>query len=434
MKKTICWLLLFAMLLGGCSNTVSAEREEQPIVNHPILYEPVHDETVTEPPIPEDSGSANTVPAVEGYESFVNVLSAALIQGEENKNISPVSVYLALAMAVEGAQGKTQAELLALLGEENLENLRQNAESLMNALLVKGKTGELVLANSIWLGMQDGNVTFHENYLNTLAESYGAEAYSVRFGETDAGRRIASWIQEKTRDKIRISEDAMTFDMDTLAVLLNTIYLKDGWRTPFDPEKTEQGIFHGLHGKELSVNYMHRTDKGASIVRGEGYLRYALPLKGVGRMVFVLPDEGVSLESVLGSSEKIDELLHSGKEIVADVNLMVPKFTFQDRTDLEETLIGLGVYLCFTGDADFSNMTDTPAHISRVLQESYIGVDENGVEAAAYTMVALDRSAVSMEKREKVDFHLIRPFLYTIEAQDGTILFIGTVTEPDKAQ
>ena len=93
-------------------------------------------------------------------------------------------------------------------------------------------------------------------------------------------------------------------------------------------------------------------------------------------------------------------------------------------------MMSLGARTCFTGGADFSGMTDIPAHISRVLQESYIGVDENGVEAAAYTLVAMAKGAAIPVERKKVDFHLTRPFLYAIESRDGTLLFIGTVTEP----
>ena len=221
----------------------------------------------------------------------------------------------------------------------------------------------------------------------------------------------------------------MQFDGDTLAVLINTIYLKDGWREPFNEERTEKGTFHRSNGKPKKVDYMRRTDRNGTIVRGDGFLRYALPLNDVGRMVFVLPDEGVSLESLLGSPEKVTALLRDGEEKNADVDLMVPKFRFQDRTDLEEILQSLGVRTCFTGMADFSGMTNTPAHVSRVLQESYIGVDEKGMEAAAYTLVALAKSAAIPVEREKIDFHLTRPFLYAIESRDGTVLFIGTVAE-----
>ena len=121
----------------------------------------------------------------------------------------------------------------------------------------------------------------------------------------------------------------------------------------------------------------------------------------------------------------MEKLLHSGENKKADVDLMVPKFGFQDRTNLEEILQSLGVQTCFTGMADFS-----PVYISRVLQESRIDVDENGVAAAAYTLVAMAKGAAIPAEREKVDFHLDRPFLYAIESRDGTVLFLGAVAEP----
>ena len=431
MKKTICWLLLLVMLLAGCTG----KAVEKTAGENPILQsEPAPQGSDITPPAVENDEPTPTIPPIDGYNDFMSVLSAALMDGQSNKNLSPVSVYIALAMAAEGAKGDTQEELLAILGEKKLKDLRKSVEQMLKDLKTEGTSGELVLANSIWLGRQDESVAFHEAYLKTLAKSYGAKAGAVRFGAAEAGEKIAAWIKEKTRDKIQPSEDAMTFNADTLAVLINTIYLKDSWQNPFDPERTEQDTFSGLQGKEIIVKYMRRTDSNAAVVRGEGYLRYALPLRDVGRMVFVLPNEEVSLESLLGSPEKINELLRGGEEVNADVDLKVPKFTFQDRTDLEKTLMDLGVRISFTGGADFSGITDTPAHISRVLQESHIGVNEDGVEAAAYTMIALAKSSMSIEKRDKIDFHLTRPFLYAIESYDGTVLFIGTVTEPDKAQ
>ena len=415
MKRHLCWILIGA-LLAGCAGV-------QPT-----------GEIKTDPQTTAQSQPTAQTPAVAGYDDFMNVLSAAVLHGTENKNLSPVSVYLALAMAAEGARGETQEELLALLGEKDLKDLRTRAEEMLNSLPAAGVTGELALANSFWLGEQDETVTIHEAYQKTLSDSYGAEAYAVRFGDPAAGERIAAWIREKTREQVRPSDDAMQFDADTIAVLINTIYLKDGWRTPFNEDLTEQGVFHGPENGTMQVMYMHRKDTNAAVVRGDGYLRYALPLNELGSMVFVLPDEEVSLESLLGSAERIEGLLSGGEQVSADVDVMVPKFGFQDRTDLVGILQSLGVNTCFTGAADFSAMTDTPAHISRALQESYVGMDENGVTAAAYTMIAFVKGAAIPVEREKVDFHLTRPFLYAIESREGTVLFIGTVTAPDQIQ
>lgn len=432
MKRHISWLLI-VLLLAGCANGATSEKKNEEIVDVSVQTQE-GTQAMNPPmdlPIVTSDDSAVKLPAMDGYTSFLNRLSAALIDGKSNKNLSPISVYLAVAMAAEGAKGETQAEMLKLLGEPTIEDLRAKAGAMLRDLSVKGESGEIILANAIYLGLQNGDVTFHEAYLKTLADSYDASAEAVRFGETEAGQRIAAWIKEKTRNKINVSEDAMKFDADTLAVLLNTIYLKDGWRVPFDQGRTEAGTFYGRDGQELKVNYMRRTDSGVTIVRGDGYLRYAMALRDVGRMVFVLPDEGVALESLLGSPEKLQELLTGGTEkndVI--VHLMVPRFTFQDRTDLEETLMGLGVKTCFTGDADFSAMTDTPAYISRVLQESHIGVDENGVVAAAYTMIEMAKNGAFSMDQEDVDFYLTRPFLYAIESQDGRVLFVGTVVAP----
>ena len=419
MKPYLCWLLTGLLLLTGCVQPSNEEKEAaRPTVTVTYYSEP----TAVAP--------AAELPDVAGYDDFMSVLSAAVLDGTGNKNLSPVSVYIALSMAAEGARGETQGELLALLGAQDATDMRRTAQELLSSLEVRGETGEIALADSLWLGEQDERVRFYEAYLDVLRDSYGAEARSVRFGDPAAGEEIAAWIREKTREKINISEDAMRFDADTLAVLINTVFLKDGWREPFNEDRTEQGIFFGLNGKEGTADYMRRTDLNGTIVRGEEFLRYALPLRDVGRMVFVLPDEGVSLESLLGSPESMEKLLHSGENKKADVDLMVPKFGFQDRTNLEEILQSLGVQTCFTGMADFSGMTDTPVYISRVLQESRIDVDENGVAAAAYTLVAMAKGAAIPAEREKVDFHLDRPFLYAIESRDGTVLFLGAVTEP----
>jgi serpin B len=152
-----------------------------------------------------------------------------------------------------------------------------------------------------------------------------------------------------------------------------------------------------------------------------------------GRMTFVLPDEGIALSDMTGTPEQMHWLLHGGEEIEADVNLKLPKFRFQDRFELEETLKDLGMGIAFSGQADFSGMADFPSQISRVLQESFIGIDEKGVEAAAYTMVAMNETAALPQELPEVDYFLTRPFLYAVEAYDGTVLFIGTVTDPDPA-
>ena len=417
MKRLIS--ILFAALLL-CACTVNS-RPTAP------LTEPT-EQTEAPEPLPDFP-----IPEIAGYAGFSDVLAAKLLDGTRNKNLSPISLYLALAMTAEGAKGETQADMLKLLGCSSPEELRGICGAMLETLSFDTEDSTIEIADSIWMADRNGTLTFREDYLKALADVYRSEANAVDFANAETGRQIAAWITEHTRGKIKISEDAMQFSPETVAVLINTIYLKAAWLDPFYESATEAGTFFGVDG-ETAADYMNRKDAGATIVKGDGFLRYSLPLFGVGRMTFILPDEGTALADLLGTPEKLHTLLYDGEELRADVLVKLPKFRFQDRFDLNEPLKALGIGIAFSDAADFSGMCDRFASISSVLQESFIGVDEKGVEAAAYTMVAVNGACALPEDLPEIEFYLTRPFLYVIESRDGTVLFIGTVTAPTNAE
>ena len=70
-------------------------------------------------------------------------------------------------------------------------------------------------------------------------------------------------------------------------------------------------------------------------------------------------------------------------------------------------------------------------HISDVIHEAFIEVDEEGTEAAAATAVVMDLTAAPAD--EPVELTLDRPFLFAIRDRDtSAILFLGRVTDPSK--
>lgn len=441
MKRMISIFLTGLMLLSAACAAAPKPEAEAP---EPETSEEPEPET-TEAPKPKPIGNADPVdpvidpldeiPEVNGYDGFTSLLSAALLDGTKNRNLSPISVYLALAMVAEGANGETQAELLKLLGCKSLSELRSVCAGMLETLSVDAEDATVDFHNSLWMADEiDGEpVTFHASYLETLADTFRSEAYVVDFRGRSACEQIAAWINKYTRGKIEVQPDALDFDPMTIAVLINTIYLKANWSDAFGEEETEAGTFYGLDGA-FDVNYMWRFDKNRTVRVGEGFTAYGVTLNRVGRVTFILPDEGVALDSLLGSADAIDTLLHSGEYGSYDVDLLIPKFKFQDKMDLTGVLSALGLRLSFSRIADFSGMTDTPCCIDSVIQESYIGVDENGVEAAAYTMISMRATGMMpQEEVPRIDFHLTRPFAYAIESYDGTVLFIGTVTNPTPA-
>ena len=93
------------------------------------------------------------------------------------------------------------------------------------------------------------------------------------------------------------------------------------------------------------------------------------------------------------------------------VNLSMPKFDLSAQTDLREGLDqaeGLAV--------------------SQVKHGVRVAVDEEGVAAAAYTVMPVDGESAA--PTEEVDFVLDRPFLFCLTSADGLPLFAGTVANP----
>ena len=83
------------------------------------------------------------------------------------------------------------------------------------------------------------------------------------------------------------------------------------------------------------------------------------------------------------------------------------------------------------GSANFTNMiAQRPTWISRVLQKTYMDVNEEGTEAAAVTAVVMATRAMAMPARSPVEFRVDRPFVIALADQDtDEFLFIGSVTE-----
>ena len=167
---------------------------------------------------------------------------------------------------------------------------------------------------------------------------------------------------------------------------------------------------------------MHRTESG-SYRKGDGYTAAPRYLR-YGRMVFVLPDEGVTPESLLQRQGFLTEL--TGDYNAAELVWSVPKFDVKSSTGLNEVLQALGVTEVFGDSADFTPLTDNGAVVDSVMQAARVKIDEEGVEAAAYTEIVCADSAM-MEVPPTVEMDLDRPFLFVIFDNNNVPLFVGTV-------
>ena len=447
MKSILYMILSGALVLTGCSpvpggaSAQGAVPAPEPVVR--ALSQPVYPEFPTLPQFQDNGedywkqteqyyetveqirGSKLVPELLQSLNEFAGASTALALDGQKGKNAiySPVSLWAALAMAAQCAEGDSRAQVLNALGAESVEDLQEQVSQVWRRLYTENGTSSLLLANSIWLDSgKPGN--YVQETLDTLAEQYFAGTYCVPMGTAEADKAVTEWISQQTNGLIGSGEPVVETDALTLALLVSTLYYRAGWKDAFQPEQTWQDDFTNGQGQTTQTAFMHRTASG-NWCKAEGYQAAALSTD-LGEMVFVLPDEGTTPESLLQDSDFLGKLEF---DRFGPVEWSVPKFDVNSDLDLMETLHKLGVTDLLSPDkADLSALTDLEAFLSDAKQLARVKVDEEGVEAAAATILSFKLASATIEDPEVCVMDLDRPFLFVIRTENIP-LFVGVVNQ-----
>lgn len=343
-----------------------------------------------------------------------------------NINYSPLSLYYAMAVAASGAGGDTETQLLALLGVSDAQMLADQCGNFYRRIYTDNEIGKLKIANSIWLDndMNGEPISFNEDFVERAVKYFYASSHSVDFSSEETRKAMADWISKNTNGTL---SPTIKTNPEQILSILNTVYFYDQWINRFDKNKTSEDNFHLSNGSEVKADFMNQTFGSAGFSKGEGFTRAGLGLKNAGQMVFILPDEGVSPYDLIASSDEMKEAFEGGESFCGEVVWKIPKFSFGSKLLMTDALKGLGVSSAFSPDADFSGITDHMAYITDIRQETHISIDEDGVEASAFTQIDYSGSARPEGRAEMI---LNRPFIYYITSLNGSILFMGICENP----
>lgn len=401
MKRLMAVLCVLCLLLAGCAG----QRSEQPAA--PAGSELTEDLT------------PNAVETAEVGERFVQAqMSFALklfqqtAQDSAAKNllISPLSVAPALAMTANGAAGKTQEEMLAVLGGLSMEELNSQLSSYL-----RGLSGEeLKIANSVWI--REG-LTVKQSFLQTNLDHYNAQIYQAPF-DASTVQEINSWVDENTDGMIpKLLE---RIDGSTVMYLLNALAFDAEWKEPY--YSTRSRTFTAYDGAEQVAEMMFSEE--SQYLEDENAVGLIRDYKGGAyRFAALMPNEGVDLYDYVQAltAEGLLKTLQAPKREPVEAGL--PKFSYEYESKLNDTLKAMGMPTAFDSDADFSGIAEG-LFISEVRHKTLIEVTEFGTRAAAVTSVAMDESAPVIEKTVILD----RPFVYFIvDAENDLPVFMGIV-------
>jgi serpin B len=397
------------------------------------------------------------------------------------KNIafSPLILFSALSMTLNGADKETKKAMQQTLGLENVapDVINQANKSLMDKLNSADPRNMLQTANSLWLNKK-GEIAFSPDFIKSSQESYNAKVSLLDFLSPEAVPTINSWVKEATKEKnpydfiYKILDT--NIDPEASAYLINAFYFKGIWSYGF--EKSADSTFTLLDGSEKEqpmmiteslMPYFEFTDarghtfsdktktvldeneKQHPLLNKKTTLRYlqnnccraiSIPYgNGSYRFYIFLPYTDSSLDQFL-SSLTADNLNQWMEEFYENyVTFIMPRFKVEYETlptkenpILKDVLSNLGMGIAFSPDkADFSKLVpntfalDKRVHISDIRQKTFLEVNEKGIEAPVEIVYRLDVYVP--------DFLLVnRPFFYAIRDEEtGALLFIGTIVDPE---
>ena len=351
----------------------------------------------------------------------------------ENFAVSPLSVYLSLAVAAECSAGETKEEILSAM-DISYDVLSLEFIDFWERL----ETDGVSIANSLWINERE---QVFDECVNSLAEKYFCYSYMADFtGDNEgANRAVREFVKERTKGLI---DKDFNLKKETAFALINTLYLKDVWGEEPLPETAETYEFTAADGSVREEKFLRGEYRVGRAYEGEGFTSFYMRTQNGYRLQFMLPADGCSAEDIFTAEnlKAVSEADYGGvdeeNKILYHTRCIFPGFSASFNEDIKNLLREeFGTELLFDEwNCDFTSfvpkLPDSNVYCSEVRHVTQLKVDDKGLEGAAVTVVAADRAtSAPMNDYEDVyiDFVADRSFGFVISDPNDVTLFSGIV-------
>jgi len=382
----------------------------------------------------------NFVGYVDGIDVFSSKLAAEAVKAnaEENFSVSPISAYMALALAADCAAGDTKTEILQALNTD-YTTLSTYFGDLYNLLNVenrqKGKLlSALNLTNSLWMNEW---TEYKQTGIESLSQKFYAYSYRAPFLSDNAAANdaVQSFVKDKTKGLIDVNFD---LPKDTAFALVNTLYWKDVWNY-FGEELEFSDLeynFKNADGTSEDIKFLQANYLSGN-ARDFGNFKsfYAQTCNGY-KLKFIVPDDGVSAREVF-TAENIAAVnaANFAEGSVDEENkskyytrCVFPEFSVSCNINLKDVLSEkFGINKFFDRDScNFSNLTDQGVFCDKVQHVTRLKIDKKGGEGAAVTVEEGVATAPAPEYFDVYrDFLIDKAFGFILTDINGVQLFAG---------
>ena len=318
--------------------------------------------------------------------------------------VSPYSLFSILFPLYVASKGETRLELGRYLKLNDSSCETANSRTLLNTIIDTTK-----LLNDAAFCKYVNILYMNPKYRVSSKFTKLFESY-FKFESGVDSSKIDSFVNQFTNGLI--PKMGVTVNKDTVAVLLNVIYLKTEWLHAFKREMTMPVVFRGLHNTTSKIMLMHDTrtylygeDNDRQIV----YIPYKTNNYG---MLVVLPKSRYITKELLN--------VNMGQMQGRLVDLYLPRFDLSTNLD-NNYFHKNGLKRIFQSSCNEINIADKPVYVSSLIHKIVVKVDENGTEAAATTAALMNLSSClePSEPEQPILFRADHTFMFAIVKRAG---------------
>ena len=179
-------------------------------------------------------------------------------RGEKSKILSPLSITFALGMLNNSAEGQTLQEINQTLGfgEAGADAINAFCQKMLKESNTLDEKTKALIANTIFVNEGCG-YRLQEGFVDKVNTYYDAQPQNRDFYDGETMDVINQWASDHTMGMIPTVLDSLTFDPTAVSYLLNALYFKGIWSSPFRKENTQDEPFGG--GDEVPMMHMEKS-------------------------------------------------------------------------------------------------------------------------------------------------------------------------------
>ncbi len=359
-------------------------------------------------------------------------VTAKIVQTQTGDNFafSPACVSPNILSILLGSSGQTRTQIERALDisydETNFDKLNANS------LLLKSLNG-VSTTHSIWV---DKDCDLLPLFSDTLSNLFQTAVSHIDFSKpSKASKKINRFISKHTNEKITNMLTNTDIQASDKLLIASAIHLDLEFRKPFQKAYTKNSTFYS---KENTTIPMMNQKGTFQFKNDQGLIICSLPLvceQGNLALLLFLPTKRTEkpLQFLFHKVKNLENGLFSllSNLTLHKMHLRVPKFSFESKIYIDNSLKRLGITDAYSMHADFSNITtDMKLSLSKNIQSNLVSINEQGVSSSS---AAISSFAFKCGREIFHPMHFNRPFAFAIVEQTSKqILTLGQYTNPTK--